>query len=121
MLIAYWIIAALLAAFYLYSGAIKVVRSPERLKPMMDWVDTLPLGTVRTIGVLEVLGALGLILPPLTGIAPWLTILAAAGLVLVQIGATFLHLARGEARQIGMNMVLLVLAAMLVWLGSVWA
>jgi len=120
MLIAYWIIAGLLAAFYLYSGAVKVVRSPEKLKPMMDWVDTMPLPTVRAIGVIEVLGALGLLLPPLTGIAPWLATIAAAGLVLVQIGATFLHLTRGEARQIGMNLALLLLAAVLVWLGSVW-
>ena len=120
MLIAYWIIAALLAAFYLYSGGVKLVRSPEKLKPMMDWVDTLPLATVRAIGALEVLGALGLILPPLTGVAPWLVTLAAAGLALLQIGATFLHLTRGEARQIGMNVALLVLAGVLVWLGSVW-
>ena len=120
MLIAYWIIAGLLAAFYLYSGAVKVVRSPEKLKPMMDWVDTMPLATVRVIGVVEVLGALGLVLPPLTGIAPWLATVAAAGLVLVQIGATFLHLTRGEARQIGMNLALLLAAAVLVWLGSAW-
>ena len=83
MLIAYWIIAGLLALFYVYSGGTKVVRSREQLKPMMGWVETTPLPAVRAIGVLEVLAAIGLILPPLTGIAPWLALVAAAGLVLV--------------------------------------
>jgi hypothetical protein len=63
MKVAYWIVAALLALFYLYSGGIKVVRSPDRLRSMMGWIDAVPLRLVRTIGLLEVLGALGLILP----------------------------------------------------------
>ena len=50
---------------------------------MMGWIDTVPLRPVRTIGVLEVLGALALILPPLTGIAPALALAAAIGLVLI--------------------------------------
>jgi hypothetical protein len=69
MTVAYWIVAALLALLYLYSGGLKVLRSPDQLRPMMGWIDTVPLRLVRTIGVLEVLGALGLILPPLTGTA----------------------------------------------------
>jgi hypothetical protein len=59
----------LLALLYLYSGGLKVLRSPDQLRPMMGWIDTMPLRLVRAIGVLEVLGAIGLILPPLTGIA----------------------------------------------------
>ena len=86
MRIAYWIVAGLLALLYLFSGGSKVVRSKDQLRPMMGWVDSMPLGLLRTIGVLEVLGALGLILPPLTGIAAGLALAAATGLVLVQLG-----------------------------------
>ncbi|MDF2444013.1 MAG: hypothetical protein JWR01_2216 [Subtercola sp.] len=120
MLIAYWIVAALLAVFYLYSGVMKLVRSRQQLEPMMKWVARAPMAGVRVIGLLEVLAAVGLILPPLTGIAPWLALAAAIGLVLVQIGATALHLARGEARQLGLNVALLVLAAVEIWLATVW-
>lgn len=77
MSVAYWIIASLLALFYLYAGGIKVVRSKDQLRPMMGWIDAVPLRLVRTIGVLEVLGALGLILPPLIGIAAGLALAGA--------------------------------------------
>src|SRR5690242_16288361 len=120
MELAYWIVAGLLAAFYLYAGGKKVVQSQQQLLPMMGWVDRVPMRLVRTIGVLEVLGAAGLILPPLTGIAPWLAIAAAVGLVLIQIGGIAVHLSRGEARLIGLNIALLVAAAATAWLGTTW-
>jgi len=118
VIIAYWIVAALLAFFYLYAGGKKVVQSKQRLAPMMGWVDTVPMPAVRAIGVLEVLGAVGLVVPPLTGIAPWLAVAAALGLVAVQLGGIGLHLSRGEARLIGLNLVLLVLAGVAVWLAT---
>ncbi|HEV7710773.1 MAG TPA: DoxX family protein [Asanoa sp.] len=117
---AYWIIATLLAVFFLYAGGKKVVQSQEQLRPMMGWVDRIPMPLVRTIGVLEVLGAAGLILPPLTGVAPGLAVAAAVGLVAIQIGAIALHLSRGEARLIGLNIGLLVTAAVTVWLATTW-
>ena len=120
MTVAYWVVAASLALLYLYSGGLKVLRSPDQLRPMMGWVDAVPLRLVRTIGVLEALGALGLILPPLTGIAPALAIAAAVGLVLIQVGGISLHLRRGEVKLIGLNVVLLVLAAVEIWLATVW-
>ncbi|MFE3456520.1 DoxX family protein [Nocardiopsis aegyptia] len=120
MVVAYWIVAALLALFYLYAGGKKVAQSQERLLPMMGWVDTVPMPLVRTIGVLELLGVAGLVLPPLTGIAPWLAVAAATGFALLQVGGTIVHLSRGETRQIGLNLVLLVAAAVLAWLGTVW-
>ncbi|GAA1505433.1 DoxX family protein [Dactylosporangium maewongense] len=116
MEIAYWIVGGLLAVFYLYAGGKKITQSQERLLPMMGWVDRVPMPLVRTIGVLEVLGAAGLILPRLTGIAPWLAVAAAAGLVLIQVGGIAVHLSRGEARLIGLNIGLLVAAAAAVWL-----
>jgi uncharacterized membrane protein len=120
MTVAYWIVAALLTALYLYSGGLKVLRSPDQLRPMMAWVDTIPLRLVRTIGVLEILGALGLILPPLTGIAPGVALAAAVGLVLIQVGALSLHLRRGEVKVIGLNIALLALAGVEIWLATVW-
>ncbi|MEV4475174.1 DoxX family protein [Nonomuraea sp. NPDC049504] len=120
MEISYTIVAVLLALFYLYAGGKKVVQSQERLQPMMGWVDTVPMPLVRLIGVLEVLGAAGLILPPLTGIASWLAIAAAVGLVLIQVGGIAVHLTRGEARLIGLNIVLLAAAAATAWLGTTW-
>ena len=70
MKIAYWIIAALLGVIYAFGGVKKLVQSRDQLRRMMGWVDTMPMPRVRLIGLLEVLGAVGLILPPLTGIAP---------------------------------------------------
>jgi hypothetical protein len=120
MTVAYWIVAALLAVLYLYSGGLKALRSPDQLRPMMGWIDALPLRLVRTIGALEVLGAIGLILPPLTGIAPALALAAAIGLVLIQIGGISLHLSRGEAKVIWLNFVLLALAGVEIWLSTTW-
>jgi hypothetical protein len=120
VIIAYWIVAALLAVFYFYAGGKKIVQSKQQLAPMMGWVDTVPMPAVRAIGVLEVVGAFGLVLPPVTGIAPWLAVAAALGLVVVQIGGISLHLSRGEARLIGLNLVLLVLAGAAVWLATVF-
>jgi hypothetical protein len=115
MEIAYWIVAGLVALFYLYAGTLKIVRSQEQLQPMMGWVDTVPMPLVRVIGVLEVLGAIGLILPKLTGIAPGLAVVAAIGLVLIQVGGIITHVSRGEARLIGLNIGLLVAAGFLVF------
>ncbi|MFC7894893.1 DoxX family protein [Streptomyces sp. NPDC057381] len=119
MTVAYWIVAALLAAFYLYGGALKAVRSRERLRPMMAWVDSMPMPAVRAVGVVEVLGAAGLVLPPLTGVAPGLAPAAAVGFVLLQIGATGVHLRLGD-RRIALNLTLLTVAAATVPLGTVW-
>ncbi|MFJ2754120.1 DoxX family protein [Nocardioides sp. NPDC087217] len=111
MAVAYWIVAALLAAFYLYSGGIKVVRSQEQLAPMMGWAGTsIPMAGVRAIGAVEIAGALGLILPPLTGIAPGLAVWAAGGLAVVQVLAAIFHLSRGERGDLWLNGVLVVVA-----------
>lgn len=81
----------------------KVTQSQDQLAPMMGWVDTIPMPVVRLIGVIELLGVAGLVLPPLTGIAPVLAIAAAVGFVILQLLATGLHLRRGEAKVIGLN------------------
>ena len=121
MKVAYWIVVGLLGLLYLYAGGKKVVQSREQLAPLMHWVDTIPMWAVRSIGVVEILGVVGLVLPPLTGIAPVLALLAAIGFVVLQVLAAGLHLARGEGvKGIGLNVVLIVLAALAVWLSTAW-
>ncbi len=120
MEIAYWIVAGLLAVFFLYAGGIKLVRSKERLAPMMGWVDTIPMPVVRGIGTVEVLGALGLVLPPLTGIAPVLAMVAAIGFAVLQVLAAGLHLSRREVKETGLNVPLIALAVVAAWLATVW-
>jgi hypothetical protein len=117
--IAYWIVAGLLAALYLYSGGIKLVQSQEQLQPMMKWVDRIPMRVVRAIGAVELLGAAGLILPPLTGIAPGLAVAAAAGFVLLQIFAIRVHLSMGD-KMVALNVALIAVAGSAVWLATIW-
>ncbi|AXG77537.1 DoxX family protein [Streptomyces paludis] len=119
MNVAYWIVAGLLALFYLYGGGVKVVQSRERLRPMMAWVDSTPMPAVRAIGVVEVLGALGLVLPPLTGVLPWLALAAAIGFVVLQVGATGVHLRLGD-RQVALNITLFVTAIVAAGLATTW-
>lgn len=122
MLIAYWIVAGLLALAYLVAGAQKVLRSPDKLAASgMGWAKDLALPVVRLIGVAEVLGAVGLILPPLAGVAPVLAPIASLALAALQVGAIVFHLTRHEPRALPMNLVLLLSAvavAILGWL--VW-
>ncbi|MEV6949777.1 DoxX family protein [Streptomyces sp. NPDC051172] len=115
--IAYWIVAGLLACFYVYAGTLKVIRSRDQLRPMMAWVDRIPLPALRALGTVEILGATGLILPPLTGIAPSLATAAAIGFVLLQTGAIAVHLT-GEDRRIALNAGLTVTAAVAIWLAT---
>jgi len=93
MNIALWIAASVLALAMLGAGLMKLSRKPEQLKASgMGWVDHVPAGAPRIIGLLEVLGAIGLIVPALTGIAPILVPLAASGLAILMIGAVIVHI-----------------------------
>ncbi|MFK0219399.1 DoxX family protein [Streptomyces vinaceus] len=117
MNIAYWLVAGTLALFYAYAGTLKVVRSRDQLRPMMAWVDRVPLPALRALGTAEILGAAGLVLPPLTGIALPLAPAAAGGLVLLQAGAIVVHLT-GDDRRIALNIGLITTAAVTVWLAT---
>src|SRR5215217_729746 len=96
--IALWVVQVLLGAAFLVSGATKLMQPKEKLAKNMGWVEDFSQPTVRIIGALEVLGAIGVVLPALTGILPWLTPLAALGLVLLMAGAVYTHLPRGGLR-----------------------
>jgi uncharacterized membrane protein YphA (DoxX/SURF4 family) len=116
MNIALWIIAGLLAAGSLYSGAMKLTRPKEKLAASgMGWVEDFSAGDVKAIGTLEVLAGVGLVLPAALGIAPVLVPLAAVGLVVLMVGAIITHLRRHEARVIASPMALLALAVLVAW------
>lgn len=121
MEVAYWILAGVLALFYVYAGGQKLIRSQEQLNPMMAWAGTtVPMPGVRAIGAVEVLGAIGLILPAATGIAPVLALVAAIGFAVLQILAGLFHVRRGEAELTPLNWILVVLAAVTSWLATTW-
>jgi putative oxidoreductase len=106
-----WIAQGFLAVAYVLAGSLKAFRPLEQLSKNMKWVSSVPAGLVRFVGIAEVLGAIGLILPMVTSVAPALTIIAAAaGLVVVQLCAIVFHLSRGEGRGVPANFVLLLLA-----------
>jgi hypothetical protein len=114
--IALWIIAGLLAVGFLFFGGTKLVRSREDLIAAgMGFVEYFPLGAVRAIGALEVLAAIGLILPAVLGIAPILVPLAATGLALLMAGAIIVHLRDGEVKGAVPAAVLLLLAVVVAW------
>ena len=112
MTIVLWIGAAVLAVTFIITGGMKLVRTKEWLIGHgQPWAEDFSQGVVRMIGALEVLAAIGLILPPLLNIAPVLGPLAAAGLVLVMLGATVTHIRRKETRIAWGTFSLLALAA----------
>jgi len=109
-----WIIAGLLAAAFLGAGVMKLTQPKEKLAASgMAWTEDFGAGTIKLIGLLEVLAAIGLILPAALDIAPVFVPLAAAGLVVVMIGAIVVHVRRKEP--VIPQALLLVLAAVVVW------
>lgn len=110
MTIALWVVQGLLALLFLYAGISKAFLPLPTVKKNFPWANHVPSGLTRFIGLSELFGALGLILPAVTGILPWLTIAAAIGLVLVMLSAAFFHASRREFSGIGINLVLLLLA-----------
>jgi hypothetical protein len=116
--IALWVVAGLLAIAYLAIGGMKIVKSPKQLAENPNTAavaDELSVPAIKAIGAIEVAGALGLILPWLTGIAPILTPVAAIGLVAVQIGAMVFHGRRREFKQWPVNLAFAGLAAFIAW------
>lgn len=90
MNIALWIVASALALFLLAAGVMKATRPIVEIRKM-PWAATMPANSIRLIGVAEILGALGLILPVATGIAPLLTPIAGFCLAVLMVGATVTH------------------------------
>src|SRR6186997_1851641 len=106
-----WILQIVLAAIFLITGLIKLTQPRRKLAAgPMRWAADVTDAQFRTIGLLEVLGALGLILPAALGVAPALTSLAAVGLALTMIGAIHVHVRYGESNRLAVLIVVLALA-----------
>lgn len=112
-----WIVAILLAVMFLGAGAMKLSQPKSKLaaNPNMAWTQDFSPGVIKLIGALEVLAAIGLVLPALLDIAPIFVPLAATGLVLLMIGAALTHVRRKENQAVVINVVILVLAAFVAW------
>ncbi len=113
--IAIWVVQVLLALAFGMSGIMKLAQPAEKLATNMGWVKDFSPQTVKIIGLLELLAAIGLILPAVTGVLSWLTPLAALGLVALMIGAILTHLRRKEQQMMVVNAVLLLLAVFIVY------
>jgi uncharacterized membrane protein YphA (DoxX/SURF4 family) len=122
MNLALWVGQALLAVVLLYSGALKVSQSREKLLAMgQTGAAVFPLPVLRSVAFCELLGAVGIILPWLTNVAPALTPLAAAGLAVVMVGAVAAHARLHEPRNVAAtSFILLVAVAVAVGRGVGW-
>jgi uncharacterized membrane protein len=110
-----WVLQIVLAAMFAMAGVMKTTQPKEKLAPKMPWVDDFSLATVKFIGGVEFLAALGLILPAATDIATVLTPLAATGLAVTMVLAAITHFRRKEYSGIVFNVVLFVLAVVVAW------
>ncbi len=114
-----WIDQGLLALVFLFSGALKLARTKRQLEIQLGWVKDFSQAVLRLIGVVEILGAAGLIVPGLIHFQPLLTPLAACVLVLLMAGAAVMHFRRNESSSLGTSIALLLLSALVV-VGRLW-
>lgn len=116
MNMALWIVTIVLAVSFLGSGLMKQFVPKDKLVTSgQGWAADFSQANIRLIGLVEIVGAIGLVLPAVTHIAPILVPMAAIGLILVMVGAAIVHARRREAPNVAVNVVLLALAAFVVW------
>jgi hypothetical protein len=115
MNIALWVLQVLLGIFFVFHATVLLRPSPQRLQSGMRYVLEMPTGLRVFAGVAEGLAGVGLVVPPLLHVLVWLTPLAAAGLVVLMLGAIVFHFRRREYPNIGLNAVLGVGAAVVAW------
>jgi len=113
MNLALWILQGLLALAFLAAGGMKLARSKDQISVTMTWAKDFPQAQIKLIGLAEVLGAVGLIVPPLTYILPILTPIAASALFILMAGAFYTHLKLQEGQK-GIGAVILGILAVVV-------
>lgn len=113
--IAIWAGQIALAALYAMGAWFHFLPAEEAAKMGAVWMSQVPIALPRFIGLMEVLGVIGLILPAATRIMPHLTVWAAAGLLAIQVLAIPFHLIRGEAGVVGFNLIYVALAVFVLW------
>ena len=111
-----WILAFVLAAVFAGSGVVKLVIARDQQIERTPYVEDFPQSVIRGIGVLEILGAIGLLLPALTGVATVLVPLAGAGLAITMVFAALVHTRRGDGVPATLpSIVLAVLSVFFAW------
>ncbi len=110
-----WVLQVGLALMFAMAGVMKATQPKEKLAGQLPWVEDFSASTVRFIGVVEFLGAVGLVLPAAVDIAPVLTPIAATGLAVVMVLAALTHARRREPGSIAFNAVLLIIAVVIAW------
>ncbi len=113
--ISLWVAQVILALMFIMAGAMKSTQPIEELGKSLPWVNEVSAGLVRFIGISELLGGIGILLPSILRIKPILTPLAAAGLAVVMVLAFVYHIAKGEYNVLGMNIILASIALFVAW------
>ena len=111
-----WIIQAIIAAIFLYSGVQKSIKSEQQLVAMgQTGVEDLPMGLIRLIGMAEILGTIGIILPQLLQIFPVLTVISAICFAFVMIPAALIHYKRHEPKNVFTNCVVFLMCIFVIY------
>lgn len=110
-----WIAQVVLAVMFIMAGLMKATQPIEVLAESLPWVTDTGAGLVKFIGISELLGGLGLLLPSIFRFKPQLTVLAALGLAVIMVLAAGFHASRGEFSAIGANAVFLLIAVFIAW------
>ena len=110
-----WVAQALLFCALTSGGVMKLLLPIARLAAMWPWTGQLPAASVRILGLIDLAGGVGVLLPALTRIKPGLTVLAALGCSVLMVFAIFFHVSRGEAANTPFNFLLLALSLFILW------
>ena len=115
MKVVVWIIQVLVALAFLITGAMKLMTPYEEMiaNPQMAWANDFSAMQIKLISILEILGALGLIIPMFVGKLKMLVPISAIGLALIMVGAAITHIGREEPVMV--PIILFVLAALTAW------
>jgi uncharacterized membrane protein YphA (DoxX/SURF4 family) len=106
-----WIAQILLALTFIWAGFMKIFQ-PEKLS--FPWIKD-NANLVLVAGIVDLLGGIGIVFPSLFGIKPKLTIYAAYGIIVLMLAASIFHISRGEAKDIGFNIFMALIAVFIVW------
>lgn len=110
---ALWIIQGIIAGIFAMAGFLKSTQSKDKLLKSLPWVNDFQLPTVRFIGISELLGAIGIIVPMVIGVLPVLSPIAATGLAIIMILAFIYHIRKSEYKEVLFNAILFILLAII--------
>lgn len=110
-----WILQFLISALFISSACMKLAMPIDRLASMYPWTGQVSPVFVRTMGIIDLIGGIGILAPSRLRIRPVIAAYAAIGIVLLMVAACVFHIARGEAQVIGFNIVVGVIAGVIAW------